>query len=81
MELTILKRAMRDAAAMEVPLIGDVYQHMYGPPEIVVWHYDFLHDLSSTEIAFFDGILRRAASIEGMDLHKGPNALSYTLSA
>lgn len=77
LEMTILKKAMVEAATQGVPFIGDVYQRRWDRPYIAMWHYDYLTDLSPAEVALAGRILATVAKKEGASIKSLWGTLSF----
>jgi len=75
---TLVARAIcMEAHDVHIPLCAEVVQSMYGPPNVVVRHYDYGKDLSHCERQLIDRHVNVAADKQGLSVLHTLHPLRY----
>lgn len=78
-ETTVSLQIVKDAAKEGIPLCADVEQSRFGPPNIVVRHYDYGKDVSLSELQLLQQIAKVASAKHRCKLHYTLEALRFAL--
>jgi len=79
LETTVSLQIVKDAAKEGIPLCADVEQARFGPPNLVLRHYDYGKDLSLSELQLLQQIAKVSAEKHRCKLHFTLETLRFAL--